>query len=86
MKHRMYSVYDAKAEMHNTPMFVSTEAFAIRNFADVCNNPQHPMGQHPEDYHLYFLGEYDDDTGTINQDVIKQVCNGLALVKQEDLI
>ena len=81
MKYRIYSIYDQKAEMHNFPMFVKMEGEALRAFADACNNPEHQYGRHPEDYLLTFLGEYDDELGTIEQKEIKHLTNGLGLLK-----
>ena len=83
MIHKIFAVYDSKAETYTPPYFQHKEAMAIRSFADCCNDPGHTFGVHPEDYTLYNLGEYDDSLGTITQDKITAVTGGLQLVNQE---
>jgi hypothetical protein len=35
----------------------------MRHFGDAVNDQSTMFNKHPEDYALYELGEYDDDTG-----------------------
>ena len=35
---------------------------AVRTFADMANDSNHNIGKHPEDYTLYHIGEWDDNT------------------------
>nr|UXQ88125.1 MAG: nonstructural protein [Microvirus sp.] len=79
MIHKIYSVYDSKAETYTPPFFQHREAMALRTFADCCNDDGHTFGKHPEDYTLFDLGTYDDDNGCITQDKIISVANGLTL-------
>lgn len=59
----MYSVRDAKAEIFNPPFFNKTHGEAERNFKQLSKDDKSMVGQYPEDYDLYYLGEYDDNTG-----------------------
>lgn len=79
MKHNIYAVYDSKSESYTPPFFQHTEPMALRTFADCCNDPGHTFGKHPGDYTLFDLGVYDDATGTITQDKIVSITNGLQL-------
>lgn len=64
---KMFSMYDAKAEIFNNPFFKSTPGEAERDFRTAVNDPKSGhLHQYPEDYDLFFLGEYDDQTGKIN--------------------
>nr|AVQ10329.1 DNA binding protein VP4 [Gokushovirinae environmental samples] len=58
---------DIKANVYSTPMFVPHIGQAIRSFGDACqkkdNDPNNVLGNHPEDFELILLGEYDDETG-----------------------
>lgn len=81
MIHKIYSVYDSKAETYTPPFFQHHEAMAVRTFGDCCNDINHTFGKHPEDYTLTDLGFYDDSTGTITQDKIVSVTTGLQLKK-----
>lgn len=79
MIHKIYSVYDSKAQTYTPPFFQHQEAMALRTFTDCCNDPGHTFGMHPDDYTLYHLGTYNDNSGTITQDKIISIANGLSL-------
>ena len=63
----MYTVFDSKASAFKPPFFLSSDGEALRAFGDACNNEQHDLGKHPEDYTLFKLGEYDDNKASIEQ-------------------
>lgn len=59
---------DVVANVHGIPMFVPHLGVAIRSFGDECRNktPTNVLGQHPEDFELVHMGEYEDTTATWN--------------------
>lgn len=64
---RAYSVFDSKTASFNPPHYVHTDQAAIRNFADYVNDQSIPNNQwykHPEDFSLWFVGEFDQETGS----------------------
>jgi len=65
MIYRIYSVKDLKAAAFAPPFFLGRDEVAVRTFKSAVNDPTHPMHPHPEDYHLYHVGEFDDETGVI---------------------
>lgn len=67
-KYQAYSVLDTKAAAFTTPMFLQRDEMAIRAFSDAVKDPNHPMHKHPEDYHLYWIGEFDDTAGRLERD------------------
>jgi len=79
MIHNIYAVYDSKAETYTPPYFQHKEAMALRTFSDCANDIGHTFGKHPEDYTLFDLGQYDDQTGSITQDKISSIANGKQL-------
>ena len=81
MIHKIYAVYDSKGESYTPPFFDHAEGRAIRTFADCCNDTSHQFGKHPEDYTLFDLGQYDDNTGTITQDKISSIATGHTLLE-----
>ena len=81
MIHKIYAVYDSKGESYTPPFFDHAEGRAIRTFSDCCNDPGHQFGKHPEDYTLFDLGQYDDNTGTITQDKISSIATGHTLLE-----
>ena len=84
MIHKIYAIYDTKAELYNMPFFMNNEPTAIRTFANACNDPNHSFGQNPEDYILFEMGTYDDELGTITSDHQKSITKGINLVKQQE--
>lgn len=61
----MYVTFDAKAKLYSRPFYTQTRGMAIRTFADIANDKDHPIGRHPEDYTLYEIGTFDDVSGKI---------------------
>jgi len=69
MKLKMFSVLDTKTGAFGNPFVSLREESAIREFSDAVNDGSNPNNQwfrHPEDFSLYFLGEFDTSTGVIN--------------------
>lgn len=64
MKQNIYTIYDSKAKTFERPLMALNHGLILRTFIDVANDKQHPIGQHPEDYTLYHIEVYDDETGT----------------------
>lgn len=59
------AVLDEKAESYMPPFSVVAIGQAIRLFGDACQNKDDQIGKHPEDYRLYKVAEYDDQTAEI---------------------
>ena len=64
---KVFSVYDAKACFFSNPVFDQKEASVIRGFCDeVLREDKHNQwNKHPEDFSLFLLGEFDNETGAI---------------------
>lgn len=62
----MFTVYDSKAEAYLPPFFMAARGAALRSFQDTCNDTTHAFNQHPEDYTLFHLGQYDDQHATFD--------------------
>jgi len=65
MQLKTFSIRDSKSEIFNTPFFQKTHGEAERTFRQVVSNPDSMPGKYPEDYDLYYLGDYDDQTGLL---------------------
>lgn len=68
MMSKMYSVFDAKLAVFSHPWYALTDAAAIRSFTDAVNDPNSPRpewGKHPEDFSLFYIGDFYDDTGHV---------------------
>jgi len=65
MKMQMFSVYDSKAEAFLPAFTCGNVPVAQRNVADCLTDPEHPFTKNPQDYTLFHLGEWDDQTAHI---------------------
>lgn len=64
MNLQVFCVRDAKAEAYLPPFFLPKAAMALRTFTTCCNSDSHQFGEDPEDFTLWHLGEFDDETAT----------------------
>lgn len=62
MKHAVCAVKDRAVDAYNRPIYVPTIGVAIRSFTDEVNRKDSELSNHPEDYDLYELGVWDDQT------------------------
>lgn len=87
MKLHVLSVRDRAADVFGQPMFVPAVGVGVRSFVDELNRqgPDNVLSRHPEDFDLYELGTYDDNTGRFQQldDGPRQVAVGKDLVRKE---
>ena len=56
----IYAVRDLKATAFLFPHFDASHGEAIRHFGDLVKNTKSPFYAHPEDYSLFFVGQFDD--------------------------
>lgn len=66
MIHKIFSVYDSKAEAFNYPFSSQSRGSAIRSFCDAASGKDEALTKHPEDFTLFELGEYDYSNGSFN--------------------
>jgi hypothetical protein len=64
MIHKIFTVYDSKAEAYMQPFYMQTKGLAIRAIQDTLSNPEHQFAKYTEDYTLVELGEFDDSHAT----------------------
>lgn len=82
---QMFTVFDRAVQAFGRPFFVTHSGAAIRSFTDEVNNPQSEFHKHPDDYDLYAIGEWDDNTGifsTFPPDLLIQAKQVQSPVKQ----
>ena len=63
-------IRDIKANAYGNPIFVNSLGGAVRSFGDeVSKTDGNPIATHPEDFELYYAGDFEPETGefTIRQ-------------------
>lgn len=67
METKMYSIRDKKSEIFHKPWHANSHGEAERKFKQVANDPKSDnIHDFPEDFDLYYLGTYNDNTGTMS--------------------
>lgn len=78
---QVFSVFDVKAKSYLKPFFVPNEDVAKRAIKDVMSDELSEFARNPEDYVLYHIGEWDDQSGVITPDnPAYEVCKVLQFV------
>lgn len=63
---KLFCIRDSKAEIYNTPFVQKSHGEAERTFSRLANEPDQLICRNPEDFDLFFLGEFDELTGKIS--------------------
>lgn len=66
---RIYSVFDNKARAYLQPWITHNSDTAKRIFAESATDAQHLFSRHAEDYTLFEIGTFDDNTGAVESTV-----------------
>lgn len=70
------SVRDRAMDAFMQPFFAPAVGLAVRSFGDEINRAESPMHAHPEDYDLYQVGTFDDQTGIFTSDQPRMLAVG----------
>lgn len=65
MKLNAYTVLDRGVSAFLPVFWCRNAGEAIRSFSDAVMDGQHQFAKHPDDYILYFVGEFDDASGKL---------------------
>ena len=60
---KIYAIKDQAIEAFGQPFFVQAQGMAVRMFMDETRNRESQISKHPEDFELWYLGEYEPTTG-----------------------
>lgn len=65
MKKLFISIVDLKAKSWSFPVQADNKATALRMFSDLVSDSRTLVGQHPEDFDLFIVGEFDFSNGAV---------------------
>lgn len=63
MKFKVLAIKDRALDTFMQPFYSPAIGAAIRGFQDAIADQSTPMSKHPEDYDLYHLADFDNETG-----------------------
>lgn len=81
MIHQLIAVKDVKAGHYAKPVAVPTDAVGVRAFQDAVNDKSTEYAKHPEDYEIWNIGTYDDNSGKVVASEPRQLASAVALIK-----
>ena len=64
-KLHMCAVRDSAVQAYMRPFVVPHKGGAVRGFMDEVRRPDSELNKHPEDYELWLVGAFDEDTGVV---------------------
>lgn len=62
---KLYSIFDAKANTYCAPFECVSNGVAIRQLMDLVSDAKTTVSKYPEDFSLYFVGDFDTDNGQL---------------------
>jgi len=82
MRYKVLAIRDRAIDSYGQPFFSASVGGAVRSFSDEVNRPgeNNQLHKHPEDFDLFLLGEFDDQTGEFDTTRPAQVAVGKDLV------
>lgn len=86
MKLNIYSIFDDTAKAYMQPFFLHNHSLAVRAFTDQVNseNNNSPLALHPEQFTLYHVGEFDDQTGNLELREHQSLGKGISYKKASE--
>lgn len=75
-----FAVYDQAAHAYMEPFFAPTVELAIRGFRHAVNKPGHPFNDYPEEYTLFLLGSFSQQTGELVGKAPQHISVGVQVV------
>jgi len=80
MKLNIYTIYDTASGAYMRPFFGQSDGQAVRSFKDISTDADHEIGKHPEDYSLWRIGAFNDQTAKIDPEDKECLATALELV------
>jgi len=84
MIYRVYSVFDHPVGAYLPPFFVRSDGEALRALRATFLDPNHRFSSNPEEYSLFFLGQFDDSAGHFHvEGSPESLGNGVSILEKE---
>lgn len=85
MKKRVYAIHDDKVGSFGQPVVGENDAAMVRSFGDLVTGDNKSLyAMHREDFSIWYLGEFNDETGLFIQDELslKKLASGSDFAKE----
>lgn len=78
---RLYAIYDLISGIYMPPFTARTDGVVMRDIAAAVSDKKTTLGQHPQDYQVYYVGDFNDMTGLVVPGGRDLICDCITLVK-----
>lgn len=78
---KVFTVYDAKVEVYLDPIMVRGKGEAVRIMINTMKQPGNVFADHPADFTLFEIGEWDDHSGRYTEHEAHVPVNSLLEIK-----
>ncbi len=86
MKVQLYAIFDACSGIYEKPFFHTADDAVKREFQDVATEAEHPISKHPEHYSLWRLGNFDNTTGKVIDEVNECLWTANEAISQSQVV
>ncbi len=86
MKLNSYIIFDSAPCVYHPPIFMQSDAEAMRFFDDQCVRAESPIAAHPEHYTLFRNGTFDQQTGKLAAETPTSLATATARVAAQQTI
>jgi len=77
MKYFVVAIRDSAVKAFMQPGYAPSEEAGVRSFKNLFSQDgPNPLKQNPEDYALFHIGYFDDNTGKLDSIEPNQICRG----------
>lgn len=74
MKVQAYVIYDSKAKIYNKPFYFINNEVALRAAIDLVSDLSTDVGKNPQDFSMYRIGTFDDESAQFDQCNHETIC------------
>jgi len=86
MKIQLYAIFDMASGIYEKPFFSTADDLVRREFLNVATSAETPISKHPKDYSLWRLGNFDDNTGLVQNETNECLCTALEIISQSQKV
>lgn len=78
-KLKAFSIRDIKGAVYTPPFYKSTHGEAERDFRSLVNDDKTTINKYAEDFQLYYVGEYDQTSGSLIPAELTHIADAISL-------
>lgn len=84
MKQHIFSIFDSKTSYFQLPFFSPTIPSGVRLFRNLVSDVSTLVSKYSEDFILFRIGEFDDESGEVSSVVPENLGSGASFKVRED--